>query len=356
MLVNLAAALRQLDCQPVVGAFQDPSGAEPAILRFARERGLETWAFPCGGRLDRASVGRLRAQLQAGRFDVLHSHGYKANLYGWLAARHQRAVNVATCHNWPNRQGLLAVYAAIDRLVLRRFPRVVAVSEGVLELLGHFGIHPPQSVFIANGIDTARFDGQQGHLRQELGLDSGPVIGTITRLVPGKGVEVLIDAFPAVLAAHPGATLLIVGAGPLEAELKAQAEKSSAAARIRFTGARSDMPAVYSALDVFVLASFDEGMPMTVLEAMSSGRAVIATEVGAIPRLIQNPANGRLIPPRQTEAVSQALLETLADPARRLARGRAARETILRDFSSLAMARQYLGHYQDILQSRKAAA
>ena len=356
MLVNLAVALKQLDCTPVVGAFRDPAGTEPAILHFARERGLETWEFPCGGRIDRASIGILKKHLLEGRFDVLHTHGYKANLYGRLAGRGMGVGPVATCHNWPERTGVLAVYAALDRLILRGFPRVVAVSPGVQDLLANFGIRPPQSDVINNGIDADRFNGAAAGVRDELGLQGKTVVGTITRLVPGKGVEVLIDCFPAVLADHPEAVLLIVGAGPLEAELRAQTGRLGLHKSVIFTGARTDMPAVYSALDLFVLASFDEGMPMTVLEAMSSERAVIATRVGAIPRLIRDGENGSLIEARDRVALTAALRTMAADAARRGQHGRAARETIIRDFSALAMARQYLRHYREVSRPEREAA
>ena len=116
------------------------------------------------------------------------------------------------------------------------------------------------------------------------------------------------------------------------------------------------MPAVYSALDLFVLASFDEGMPMTVLEAMSSARAVIATRVGAIPRLICDGENGRLIEPRNQAALTAAIREVLADPVRRKQQAGAARETIVRDFSALAMARQYVQHYRQIVGRKRDAA
>jgi glycosyltransferase involved in cell wall biosynthesis len=280
----------------------------------------------------------------AERFDVLHTHGYKANLYGWLASRGLGIGPVATCHNWPNRKGVLALYATMDRLVLGRFARVFAVSEGVMTLLAQFGIRPPKSQFIANGIDTDRFNGRAGEVRAELGVGGGPVIGTVTRLVPGKGIEVVLDAFPAVLVAHPGARLLVVGAGPLDSALKEQAGRLGLEDRVIFTGARGDMPEVYSALDVFVLASFDEGMPMTVLEAMSSGRGVVATRVGAIPRLIRDGENGRLIEPRDAGAVSAAILDVLGKPGL----GEAARRTIVQDFSALAMAGEYRKHYAEL--------
>lgn len=349
VVVNLASALAELAHQPVVGAFHQPGSAEPDILRFARERGLETWSFPCSGRLDRAGVSVLRRELA--RFDILHTHGYKANLYGWLASRSLGKGPIATCHNWPNRKGSLAVYAALDRVILRNFPKVCAVSANVLELLGNFGIRPPQAELIANGIDTNRFCPDAPDLRAEFGLTGNLVIGTVTRLVPGKGLELLIDAFREIR--NPEARLLIAGAGPLDAALKQQA---SADSRIVFTGARADMPSVYATLDVFVLASFDEGMPMTVLESMSAGRAVIATSVGAIPQVIQDNANGRLIPPRDRQALVDALQALGADPHLRHRYGQAARATIEQKFSAQAMARQYLSHYQQIRAPQREAA
>ena len=354
VVVNLATALRELGCMPVVGAFHQPGAVEPDILRFARERGLETWSFPCSGKLDRGSVPVLRRQL--GRFDVLHTHGYKANLYGWLASRGLGVGPVATCHNWPNRKGALAVYAALDRLILRRFPKVFAVSPGVLELLGHFGIRPPQAEVINNGIDTARFRADVPDLRGEFGLAGKLVVGTVTRLAPGKGLELLIESFAALADRRPEARLLIAGAGPLDQALRTQAAATTCADRILFTGARADMPSLYATLDVFALASFDEGMPMTVLESMSAGRAVVATSVGAIPRLIRDGVNGRLIPARDRDALIAAIDTLAGDSTQRAAFGQSARLTIEQEFSSLAMAKQYLAHYRQLCPQKKEAA
>jgi glycosyltransferase involved in cell wall biosynthesis len=354
VVVNLAAALRDQGCQPVVGAFHAPGAPEPDILRFARERGVESWSFPCAGKLDRGSVNILRREL--GRFDILHTHGYKANLYGWLASRGLGVGPIATCHNWPNRKGSLALYAALDRIILRRFPKVFAVSEGVMELLAQFGIRPPQAAVINNGIDTQRFRDGLPDLRAEWNLAGKTVVGTVTRLVPGKGVEVLIASFAALAGEFPGAALVIVGAGPLEEPLRAQAAATGLGDRILFTGARGDMPAVYATLDVFTLASFDEGMPMTVLESMSSGCAVAATSVGAIPRLVRDGSNGLLIPPREQESLTRGLRSLLGDAPLRARLGAEARSTIEREFSAAAMARQYVVHFQSVSQRRKEAA
>jgi glycosyltransferase involved in cell wall biosynthesis len=350
MLVTLSDQLRQLGCEPAVGAFRHPDAPEPEVLRFAARRGLATVSFPCDGRFDRRAIRALREYLRTNRVGILHSHGYKVNMYGWLAARPllrgQKIRLVSTCHNWAERTGVLALYSVLDRVILRRFDDVVAVSDGVARRMSGFGIHAPQLKVIHNGIETERFRNAQPVLRREFGLANRLVIGTVSRLVPGKGCHVILDAMKEVLRETPDAVFVAVGAGPLESELKDQAARLGIGERVIFAGTRDDIPEVYASLDVFILASFDEGLPMSILEAMAAGVPVVATPVGGIPQLIQHHRTGVLVQPGDTAGTRDALLELFRSPSLRASLGEAARMRVAEQFSAAVMARHYLRLYE----------
>ncbi len=352
MLVTLAAELSPASCIATVGALR--VGEEPEILLRAREQGLNAVEFACNGRLDPSLGRRIADFLRREQIDVLHTHGYKANLYGWLAPK-PRTTQVATCHNWAVRSGSLGFYSVLDRLALRRVPAVVAVSDGVKNRLADFGVTEPRVRVIPNGVDVRRFSQGKSTLRDELGLGGRKIIGAVTRLTPGKGCDILIAAMPKVLGKHPNATLVIVGAGPLEAELKNQAAALGLANRIHFAGARADMPDVYASFDVFALASLDEGMPMSILEAMSAGVPVVATSVGAIPRLV-NLQTGWIVPPGEMPPLAEALSEALDEPARAGDRAQRAREHVEARYSARAMALQYMRLYQEVAKRAQSAA
>ena len=342
MLVTLAGELTVLGCQTTVGALQ--TGAEPELLARARERGLPAQAFPCSGRIDPGLPRRLSAFLQRERIDILHTHGYKANIYGRFSSL--ASAQVATCHNWAVRTGSLGFYSVLDRLALRSVPAVAAVSPGVAARLAEFRVRAPRVRVIGNGIDVARFAQAQPSLRQELKL-TGPVIGTVTRLSPGKGLDILLQAFSSMSAMQTNATLVVVGAGPLDTALKDQAAALGIADRVHFTGARSDMPQVYASFDAFVLPSLDEGMPMSVLEAMSAGVPVVATSVGAIPELAGD-GKGWLVAPGAIRPLAAALAEALQNRDDSAKRALKARQNVEAQYSARAMAQAYLTLYETL--------
>jgi glycosyltransferase involved in cell wall biosynthesis len=350
MLVTLAAELATVGCYAAVGVLQ--TGDEPEVLLRARERGLPAISLPCSGRLDPGLPGRLNAYLKHERIDILHTHGYKANLYGrWTT--HASRFHVATCHNWAVRTGSLGFYSVLDRLALRRVPAVVAVSENVATRLAEFDIRPPRVHIVPNGVDLTRFAQGEARptLRGELTAAPATLIGSVTRLTAGKGLDVLLTAFSMLPPRHAGVHLALIGSGELDTELRAQAARLNIADRVHFTGARSDMPGVYASLDRLVLASLDEGLPISVLEAMAAGVPVIATRVGAIPQLLQGDA-GWLVAPGDPSALAEALVESLDNQslARQYAQSALARTHA--EYSAAAMARGYLELYQSLTGGR----
>ena len=349
MLVTLAAELTAMGCHAAVGVLQ--AGEEPEVLLRARERGLATVGIRCSGRLDPGFPGRLNAYLKREHIDIVHTHGYKANLYTRWSTH--ASSQVATCHNWAVRTGSLGFYSVLDRLALGRVPAVVAVSENVAARLAEFDIVSPRVHVIPNGVDLCRFAHATPTLRQELNLGDQKIIGAVTRLTPGKGLDILISSFHRLAAQQPNCALVIVGAGELDAGLKAQASSLGIGNRIHFTGARADMPNVYASFDVFVLPSLDEGMPMCVLEAIAAGVPAVGTTVGAIPELLAD-GKGWLVPPGDPKTLHMSLGAALhqVDDAKRGAA--LAYQHVERHYSSAAMARAYLKLYQSVAGARPA--
>jgi glycosyltransferase involved in cell wall biosynthesis len=348
MLVTLAHELLLLGCDTTVGALQ--VAAEPEVLARAAARGLPTVSFPCSGRLDPGLPGRLARYIRTNNVGIVHTHGYKANLYGRFAG----ALQVATCHNWAVRTGSLGFYSVLDRFALRGFPAVAAVSDSVAGRLADFGILPPKVRVIPNGVDVERFSRAEPVLRRELNLGDRPLIGAVTRITEGKGCNILLSALVSVFNRQPDAAAVIVGAGPLDAALRRQAANLGIADRVHFTGARSDMPAIYASLNVFTLPSLDEGMPMSVLEAMSAGIPVVATSVGAIPKLL-NSDSGWMVAPGSAESLAEAISNALSDRGEADRRACNARQQVETRHSARAMARAYLDLYETLKTGRSAA-
>lgn len=349
VLLNLAAASQLAGCHAVVGVLRDARNPHTEVADQARARGLEVEIFPCAGRLDPGAVAAIRRRLRALAVDVVHSHGYKANFYGYLATRRPRVPILSTCHTGteaPERTLALRLYERLDRLVLSRLDCVVAVSSTIAAWLEASGIPARRIETIPSGIDVAAFSTAPPALT---GLPPGATaIGMAARLVREKGPYLLLEAAREIAARFPQTVFVFVGDGPERAGLEKCAAELGLAQRTFFTGQRSDMPGVYASLGVFVLPSFSEGLPVSVLEAMGAGLPVVAARVGAIPELIEPGRTGILVEPGSAAALSNAIMRLLEDPplARRL--GEAARRRAAEEHSAAAMARRYLSLYQRI--------
>jgi glycosyltransferase involved in cell wall biosynthesis len=153
------------------------------------------------------------------------------------------------------------------------------------------------------------------------------LVGTIARLEPEKDLFLLLEAFQSVRRVCPSVKLLIVGDGSLKADLEQRAKHRGLEKDVLFFGPRSDIPAVLGLFDVFVLSSFEEGLPLVILEAMAAGKPVVATAVGSIPEIVTS-ETGVLVPKRDPERLAGALHRLLDDSALRRAMGRAGRALV----------------------------
>jgi glycosyltransferase involved in cell wall biosynthesis len=352
MLLALARTLPGLGCGSIVGVFRDARSHNSELEKRAAQAGLQVESVPCAGRWDWKTVGCVRKLVEAHAVDVLHTHGYKADVYGYAAAWPNRVTLVATCHNWPSRSPSMRAYAAIDRLALRHFDRVATASGPVAEILRRSKIPVDKLKTIPNGVDMEPFRQPSLALRKELSAGSQKLVGFVGRLVPGKGGALLLSAAQAVLTVYPNVKFVFAGEGPARADWEALALDLGIASKVVFIGRRDDMPAVYASLDIVVLPSFNEAMPMCLLEALAGARPVVATAVGAIPKIVVPGVTGLLCQPGDAKALSLAIVRLLRDPELGRTLGSRGRAHVTRHFAAEVVGRNYIGLYQEALHDR----
>jgi glycosyltransferase involved in cell wall biosynthesis len=232
--------------------------------------------------------------------------------------------------------------------------RVICVSEGVRRTYGQAGVPTGMLRVVRNGV---RVDERPIHnrdvgteLRTSLGLPaSSKLVLSVGRLTKQKGYDYLIGAACTVAAQLPDAHFLLAGEGPLEAELKANAKACRALGNVHFLGSRSDAKELMRACDLFVLPSLFEGLPLVVLEAMSAGRAVVATRVCGTSEAVVDGVTGRLVPAEDPHALSEAIIEALTRPDLLARWGEAGRERVLRLFTAGRMADNVSAIYRELL-------
>jgi glycosyltransferase involved in cell wall biosynthesis len=356
MLVSLASRLNQMDCDCTVGVFQNLHRPNTEIAKVATRLGVSVEVFPCNGRADRQAIRRIRAYLRGGAFDVLHTHGYKANLYGYLAAAPLPVSLVATCHNWSKCSTSLRAYALLDHAVLRRYHKIVTVSESVASSLRRFRIPQRRLVTINNGIEISSFESAEPSLGNEIQNGARTVVGMVGRLIPAKGAEYFLRAAQGILESFPSTLFVLVGDGPFRSGLEALAHDLGIERNVVFTGQRGDMPGVYASLDIFVLPSLSEGMPLSILEAMAARRPVVATRVGSIPTVVISGQTGLLVEPRDVPALRDSVLRLIEDSSLRQKLSDEGQRLVAKGFSAEAMASRYFSLYQSLVVDRHLAA
>jgi glycosyltransferase involved in cell wall biosynthesis len=284
-------------------------------------------------------VGRLTALFRRVRPDAVVAFLYESIMPARFAARLAGVpCMVSSIRNeWFGRRHRERLLRSTERLSAV----TVVNSQRVADSLVRRGIASRRHlVVIHNGVDASRFEslGAREDVRSSLVLaDEDFVWLTIGRLAEQKAYPNLIRAFSTVLEEVPTSKLLVVGRGPLRAELESLVRASGLQASISFLGFRRDVPSVLSAADAFVMASRYEGMPNAIMEAMASGLPVVATDVGGVPDLIQEGVNGYLVPPSDPRALGSALTKlALASPQERLEMGQQGR-TRVRDLCDLEL-------------------
>lgn len=304
----------------------------------------------------------LRNLIRRERVAIVHTNTIH-NLYGAPAARLARVPHVWHIREIVWQKGWLR---RLEVWMARRWStRIIATSEAVAAMFGPPAARPSQLTLVPNGIETDRFHpGEAPDVRAALGATGDDcLVGLVCRLDVWKGVDVFIDAAARVIAQRSHVRFAIVG-GPIigledyAETLRLRARNAGVLERLTFTDwtyGPDRMPEVHRALDLLVLASTEaEPFGLVVIEAMASGRPVIATAQGGPLDIVEDGVTGVLIPPRDPEAMAAAIVALVDNPTRARAMGAAGRTRAVAHYSSEAYRHGVVAVYDAINPSRIA--
>jgi glycosyltransferase involved in cell wall biosynthesis len=286
---------------------------------------------------------------------IVRTHQYHANLYGRLAAWLAKVpCIVASVHNVYTQDKKL------HRRIINRFlsgftDRVVAVSETVKrDIVKYDGLRADKVTVIYNGIDAQRFFNISGNsIRANLGIPlEAHVVGTVGRLTIQKGQRYLIDAVAMLKEKFPQIALLIVGDGPMRDDLQNRAKTLGIDKNAIFLWTRRDIPQLLSAMDIFVLPSLWEGLGTALIEAMASGKAVIATDIAPFREIINSEKVGILVPVKDRRAIASSVELLLNNKALAQTLAECAKERSFSNFSMDITTNRYVGLFENILSGK----
>jgi glycosyltransferase involved in cell wall biosynthesis len=347
-----------------------------AFARAARDRGdrvlfLSPARGPFTERVEREGMGvllvdvsrtfrvtgawRLARLLRRERVDVLHTHtALAANVLSRLAGRLAGVAVVSHIHienHFRPNPLARAVHTRLDNATARLAARVLAVSRSTRDTLIEQGYPSRLVEVVHNGIDVNAQSSLHGNgLRSDLGVPEGTIlVGEIARLCDVKGQRELIDATARVPEVH----VVLIGddleqGGAYRTLLEDRARERGVADRVHLLGYRDDAGELLDQLDVLILPSWIEGLPGVVLEAMAHGKPVIATPVGGTAELVVDGESGLLVPPRDPDALADAIRSLVSDPERARKLGAAGRRRAEREFSEQAMTSRVLEVYDAV--------
>jgi glycosyltransferase involved in cell wall biosynthesis len=299
------------------------------LLEAFRALGVPVVVIGKRRRLDPGALWRLYRLVRRERVDVLHSHNFSANLWGRLVGLLAGVPTlIATEHTVSSVKSPLQRW--LDRLLARPTARIIAVSRRVQEShVREEAIPAGRFTVVYNGLPAfgpaPTPDGARA-IRSSLRVADGEfAVTTVGRLEPPKGHEVLLRAAPRILAAAPAARFVLVGEGSLGPALRRLADALGVAHAVRFVGVRSDVRSVLAVSDLCLIPSLREGFSVTMLEAMSVGAPIVATDVGGNAEAIVSGESGLVVPPGDPAAIAAAAVTLLLDREAARALGAAAR-------------------------------
>jgi len=355
VIIELAKELLSTNFEPIIGVFNNTHSPHTEIVEEAKKYNLKVKIFTCNGQFDIRSVKAVGNFIKRNNIDIIHSHGYKSNFYALIANLFRNVSLITTCHLWTGGGFKNRIYESLDKLWIKRFDKIVTVSDELRTEVLNWGVSPSKVSTIDNGIDLNRFKGSfdTNNIRKKLNIASHfKVIGTIGRLDEQKGHIFLIESTIQFLKVFPDTIFLIVGDGSLKQKLQDKVVELSLENNFVFTGIRKDIPEILVAIDIFVLPSLSEGLPMVLLEAMAAKKPIIASGVGAIPKVIINNETGILIKPRDVDELTKSMIDLLRNKDKADLIAKNAYNKIVREFSSKKMVKEYIKIYDHILKCK----
>lgn len=323
-----------------------------ALVDSVRAEGMSVEVLSFRRTYQLGKVFRLAGLLRRRRADVLHTHTLVAgNVLGRAAARLAGVPVISHLHIENHfRPATRPLLRLLDNASARLCAHLLAVSEDTRRAYERQGYPKGRIEVLYNGVELDS-PAAARDVRGELGIPAAaPLVGEVARLCDVKGQRELIQA----LASVPEAWLLLVGAdlerdGAFQAELEGHADVLGVRERVVFAGRRTDAAEILGQVDVVVLPSWTEGLPLVLLEGMARRRAVVATPVGGTPELVLDEKTGLLVPPRDPGALADAIKRLLADPSLRARLGEAGHRRVAERFSADSMCRRVLELYDEVV-------
>ncbi|HEY2387125.1 MAG TPA: glycosyltransferase family 4 protein [Candidatus Binatia bacterium] len=332
-------------------------GDKPGYDEFARflvREGFAASHLSIAGKVSRASIASIRNHVVEHGMHIVHTHGFKSDVLGYLATRGLGVRLVTTPHGWCDHEGLrIRAYETIGRMFLAGFDRVYPLSDHQAALLSRRRRLRSRVRCIRNAVDIDAFTDVLEQRRTTPLAADAPIL-FVGRLRQEKGILELVQAFATVAASDAAVRLVMAGAGPDREAAEALAARLGVASRVRFLGFCADVRPLFASARCLALPSYSEGIPRVVMEAFSAGVPVVSTEIPGVRELVTHGETGLLARVRNVEDLAHALTTIVSDPEGAQRMATAARRVIERDYSPQRLVAELDEEYEALVRANAA--
>lgn len=335
----------KINCQLAVTRESEDQNIE-VWHRFKR-LGLDAHQISLHSRFDPLAVTALCKLIRREKIDVIHTHGYKSDILGLIAARITGIKAVSTPHGFENVKDLkLQLFIRLGNWALRYFDRVAPLSEELEADMHKIRVHPDKIQMIQNGVDLQEVESERGNPTPSLYPDPDEKrIGYVGQLIYRKNLGDMIKAFDLLYQTHQNIRLILIGDGPMKTELEEMAKSLNSGGRIEFLGYREDRLRLIKELSLFCMTSSLEGIPRCMMEAMGMGIPVAAYNIPGVDKLILHKKTGLMADFGQIEELKTCWEQILFDEAYGEQIAIAGRNHVIEHFSAERMAKEYTDLY-----------
>lgn len=292
--------------------------------------------------------------VQRESYDLIHTHGYVADLLGILVSKRFGIPIISTCHGFIYDGFKISMYNALDCYALKYFSRIITVSDPLKTILINKNVCKDKITVIENtpGVCQIKDSNNRNKSRNKFRvLPTDILVGFIGRLSGEKGIIYLIESIALLQKSSCHSyKLILIGEGPQDRELKAKVLKFGLSQKVIFAGFQRNISEWLAAIDIFVLPSLTEGTPMVLLEAMGYGVPCIASAVGGIPLVIDSGVDGILVSPEKPEEISEAIYDLCTDRKKRSFISQNAKKKIMEKYNTKEWAKRIELEYVNVLK------
>lgn len=335
---------RQVRCDLAVSS--EPTNQDLELTRQYKQLTLQTHELPMKGKFDLSVISNLAKLLKDQEFDLIHTHGYKSDIIGILAAKKAKIPCVITPHGFSTHMDFkLRIFSWLGGKALRRATKVVPLSTQLMKDCKELGVPDSKLLYIQNGVDLSEVEAQQKPARK---TDARKRIGFVGQLISRKNVFDLLAIFDALHAKHPATQLIILGDGDQRAELEAHAQTLPSKDSIEFLGFRNDRLEILKSFDLFAMTSTLEGIPRCLMEATAAEIPVAAYDIAGIDQLVSHGVTGLLAPLGDKNQLLQHWETMLFETEKAQQFATAAKQYVYKNYSAQRMAEEYTSLFKEL--------